>query len=573
MMHPRSLALACCLLFPGVAAWAGIEDLRAEYRDGQVFLQWREVALPDKCTLNVYIHNRPIDAGNLADARRVGFHIEPHSARDWTKDPASFEPDDPAAPPVGFRIQDGGPRLDPQDGLFVHTVTARDAADSFYAVTFSEYPPKAEPVERTDLPPGANTLAQPVRQQVAPIRPVWDAPGQPPRPAAGLPLLLVLHSRRGGRTMNYYDYMLFGDAQQGWREGLPHFFKVVVEADHVRVLPSDRVWLGRGRAFHSFWYGYNSLIYLPRAMQEKGQVVNYGERRLLWLLDWAQREFKTDPDRVYVTGSSMGGCGTISMALHHPQRFAAAHAHVPVVAYTLPVAGYTQGTDWRLTGMAGPLAGKAPTSDGMTLLERMDGVAWAEKARDLPFISLVNGRMDGSIPWYNNPPFYAAMNRARHAFAAYWDNGGHGDAGANAPEDVKAWQNTSRSLLRYSLKSSFPAFSNCSADLNPGNGQKTDGDVVGWINRGMDWKDVEDAPDRYAVSVAARFDGLTYPVTVDMTPRRALRFTPAAGAVLAVSVNGNAVADVTTDAQRLVTVPKVVLPSADWVRIEITSRP
>jgi predicted peptidase len=40
-------------------------------------------------------------------------------------------------------------------------------------------------------------------------------------------------------------------------------------------------------------------------------------------LDEAMREFHGDPDRVYATGLSMGGYGTIHLALAHPRRFAA----------------------------------------------------------------------------------------------------------------------------------------------------------------------------------------------------------------------------------------------------------
>ncbi|HTL30524.1 MAG TPA: prolyl oligopeptidase family serine peptidase [Tepidisphaeraceae bacterium] len=41
------------------------------------------------------------------------------------------------------------------------------------------------------------------------------------------------------------------------------------------------------------------------------------------LLDEIQRTYKVDPDRVYLTGLSMGGFGTWDMARRHPSRFAA----------------------------------------------------------------------------------------------------------------------------------------------------------------------------------------------------------------------------------------------------------
>jgi predicted peptidase len=44
----------------------------------------------------------------------------------------------------------------------------------------------------------------------------------------------------------------------------------------------------------------------------------------------AEREFRTDPARVYLAGLSMGGSGTWYLAYHHPQRWAAI---VPVCAF------------------------------------------------------------------------------------------------------------------------------------------------------------------------------------------------------------------------------------------------
>ncbi len=41
------------------------------------------------------------------------------------------------------------------------------------------------------------------------------------------------------------------------------------------------------------------------------------------MLDEVQKEYKTDPKRQYLTGLSMGGMGTWSVAMAHPDRFAA----------------------------------------------------------------------------------------------------------------------------------------------------------------------------------------------------------------------------------------------------------
>jgi predicted peptidase len=49
----------------------------------------------------------------------------------------------------------------------------------------------------------------------------------------------------------------------------------------------------------------------------------WDEETLNALLDKAMKDYRVDPDRVYLTGLSMGGFGTWALAIAHPERFAA----------------------------------------------------------------------------------------------------------------------------------------------------------------------------------------------------------------------------------------------------------
>lgn len=49
----------------------------------------------------------------------------------------------------------------------------------------------------------------------------------------------------------------------------------------------------------------------------------WSSERLALVLDEVQRRYNVDPDRVYVTGLSMGGYGTWDLAMDFPDRFAA----------------------------------------------------------------------------------------------------------------------------------------------------------------------------------------------------------------------------------------------------------
>src|SRR5436190_22878490 len=113
-----------------------VRELSATARDGQLFLRWTEAETPDDTTFNVYLSDSPIT--DVAKAKRVGHHVERHSARDWWEDPASFKKHVPLAKPVGFRIQGNAPRLDPQGGLFVHTIRQDSKGKLFFAVTSSD---------------------------------------------------------------------------------------------------------------------------------------------------------------------------------------------------------------------------------------------------------------------------------------------------------------------------------------------------------------------------------------------------------------------------------------------------
>jgi pimeloyl-ACP methyl ester carboxylesterase len=292
---------------------------------------------------------------------------------------------------------------------------------------------------------------------------------------------------------------------------------------------------------------------------------NYTERRNLWILKWVREHYQPDPNRWHCSGGSMGGCGTMSFAFRHPELFAACHARVPIVSYTY--LGTKSATRLEPSCWTGPITPEVKTNEGVPLLERMDSVKFVTETKDdLPFVFLLNGRKDGSIPWQNNPPFYRAMTDSRQGFAAYWDDGAHSTCGKDAPADVVAWYERSRHLRS---DQSYPAFSHTSSDRNPGNGAPEDGDIIGWMNRGMDWKDVEDTSDYYAIVLLAEYPGIAYPVHTDVTLRRVQHFKTRPAEKLHVSIGDAAPISITADATGHVTIPNLAIPSKDGIHIAI----
>jgi predicted peptidase len=65
------------------------------------------------------------------------------------------------------------------------------------------------------------------------------------------------------------------------------------------------------------------ITIIPQA-QQRGWSANGPEgKRAIEILDEVMKEYKTDPKRVYLTGLSMGGAGTWSLATKYPERWAA----------------------------------------------------------------------------------------------------------------------------------------------------------------------------------------------------------------------------------------------------------
>ena len=528
--------LICGFVWLGIGALvAGAEppvvnSLQAEYRDGQTFLTWNEALMPEGTTFTVYLSDKPITDATLGAAKRVCEHIYPRSAHDWWLDPDTYAPGKvPTVDPwVGFVIKEGGKPLDASGGLHVHTVVAGEEGSRYYAVTCVK-----EKKEDRMIVPGQNALTTPVNQQRAPIQPIWlGDPGKAPATnPAGRPVLLSLHAK-GRRPAK--DYLLFGDASHGWREGLAFKFNLRMTKHLITIEPRDVLWLGRRfvegndglnknkRVIFTFWYGCSDKIYDP-ALIPTGTPTDYTERWLLWMLSWVREHFQTDPNRIYCTGSSMGGIGGVQFAFRHPEIFAAVNASVPMVALNEgdPKRKWPD-TTWRINRATGPFDLK--TSDGMTLRERLDSRLFVRShPGDLPFLVIANGRKDDSIPWHNNPDFYRALQEGRHGTLVAWNDGKHSKVRVKTPPDFKKWANYD-GLSRFALDKSYPAFSYCSKDGDPGNGYATNGGVVGFINRGLDWEDPKDEARRYEVLIRWTLKPAVLPVTVDVTPRRVQAF-------------------------------------------------
>jgi predicted peptidase len=171
-----------------------------------------------------------------------------------------------------------------------------------------------------------------------------------PLPAAGKPIILALH----------------GAGERG-SDGL--FQTEVGLAGAIRRHP-DR---------------WPAIVVFPQAPE--GQLwMGVPAKVAMAALAQAEREFRTDPDRVYLAGLSMGGNGAWRLAYDQPGRFAAV---VPVCAFAGPFRGLP------------PIAGPGPDPYA----------ALAAKIARLP-IWIVHGDADSVVPVDESRRMAAALKAA-----------------------------------------------------------------------------------------------------------------------------------------------------------------
>ncbi|MEN3335592.1 MAG: hypothetical protein V7641_4957 [Blastocatellia bacterium] len=103
--------------------------------------------------------------------------------------------------------------------------------------------------------------------------------------ARSFPLVIALHGM-GGDENSYFDY---------YSNGL---FKKEAER-----------------------HGY--IVACPKGRNPASMYIGDAERDVLDVMAEMKRAYRIDPERVYLTGHSMGGFGTLSVAMNHPELFAA----------------------------------------------------------------------------------------------------------------------------------------------------------------------------------------------------------------------------------------------------------
>ncbi|GAB4108592.1 MAG: prolyl oligopeptidase family serine peptidase [Acidobacteriota bacterium] len=145
--------------------------------------------------------------------------------------------------------------------------------------------------------------------------------------------------------------------------------------------------VGLGPAIRRNPGAFPALVVMPQCRRGVWWSEPAMEALVMEALDRTVREYRGDPDRVYLTGLSMGGYGTFHFAARYPQRFAAL---APVCGGAVPPQRLREG---------GPAPGEDPYRE------------LAERIRGIP-VWIFHGDQDRTVPVSESRKMYKALQEA-----------------------------------------------------------------------------------------------------------------------------------------------------------------
>jgi hypothetical protein len=535
-----------------------VTDIKTVCRNGQTFVTWKDVAegeLGSKYRYSLYRSDEPITQANLAKTELCYTGVPNNSCKQFGY--AFFMKDrlDPQKPTAV--IEEGKERLPLWTGLAVRTI--RKDGKSFYAVMVTDE--KNQTIGT--IVPGKSATTEAIEEKVAPIQPIRISSATNNTKItgkAGLPLNLMLHASQGtgGAVNDNGDvYLYFGTPEMGWRDGLPGIFSIYEqEGTGLMFASRDAIENPNGNGVsETCWFGYFCIP--VGADHQEPRAYPFTENRVAWMVDWIMKKYQVDPLRVYSSGQSMGGMASTQFSWRHPEIFAAVfprltrfqQSWLPSIAPNVP--NKISIRTWKKP---------APMSDGKTdyFNDKMNAPKYAlEHHEDLPFYGCCAGRQDWVETWENTIAMVKSLTASHQGFALAWTNGGHDNEGQGGMPLINKYYPSSK----FARNQSFPAFGNSSINENMGSGELDankklkDGDLIGGINLGFDWKDVVDEDNRWSAKISNEL--CKADMTVDVTPRWCQKFKAKAGDKLNWTNSAGNSGEVTADQWGIVTIEKV----------------
>lgn len=513
-------------------------NLSVFHKEGQSFITWDEInkIIPDqdsitikevfsvkkaylrKITYNVYCSTSPItQVEGLKPIATVpalsGWNMDFYGSNAYNTEKPAFR----------YVLTDLGTPISNGKGLWVNN--ADFAGGAYYAVTVT-----VDGIENKVIS-SENTLTEPINEQLGQGVPVlqriekpisfdyaqtptlyyytrWEAPpnssvegkafdylvGVPKNVSQPAPVGIHMHCW-GGNLEGGYGW--WNDAEEG---------SIILASNQ---LPYD------------WWTGYheriNTTLPLKTASDWQSGVVHpYTTNRLFSFLEWmsSQSLWSIDLSRTFTAGNSMGGSGSIMAGI----RFGDS------IAWTRSWVGVHNPIDSpQFMSSYSNVYGKPEYNvlfeDGTPVWDYYNDIWFLKQypKKETAFITFSNGKNDNAIGWAQAVDFYEALQETKRPHLFVWGQGGHGQ------RTIMPFSGSERIMpIDIRTDQSLPAFTFCSLDDMPGNGDPNDGDAIGQINAYLYWEtnDIIDTAQSWEMTVGLIDKAPEASCTVDITPRR-----------------------------------------------------
>ncbi len=553
--------------------------IQAHYADGQIWVVW-DYTPPGSQTFVIYGNDIPI--GQLSDGEQVGrlfeYEYVPGALRE------QFGPAErgwiiPSSEGAGVDT------LDQNQALFVETVHATGPR-YFAVVAYGD----------TTVTPGVNATTVPADGIYAPDETVechlqlegvplegyssqayamWADGREDPddrrpdvpvcaNPAKnGMPSIFVV-SKRDGLPLEPHPviHWLHGGGGQA-RSSLPGkrpFYNIDPD-EGLLVAHNDNVTRGASEKEHtretpsnSWWFGwgvhYDPFTGVGETPPPGEIIVNYTQRRLVWINEWLIRQGWVDPGRVSVQGHSMGSAGATALGKAFPDVFATCTIlsngfEGPVSPGGRNIFGYPED---ELKSVFVDAAG-----DSIPVYKVFDLNTILIPGRDLPLFRCFHGKNDTTRAMGWDAVVveqYRTADSLGMGVHLYWDERAHsptdipGHWAAGTTPDLQTERDNVAYQEPHAVSQSFPAFYDhrlVPGGFDPGDGDPATGDPWGTWGGYHDWEldTLVDELDRWEATVFL-IDGSAWlpdncPVDSmpsSLTIRRAQAFDPQPGEIV-----------------------------------------
>lgn len=524
-----------------------IEGLTARHRAGQTILSWKEPMLKDlpqslrfsewlglrqryvtnsrQYRYRIYRSQEPITATSFGKAELVD-EVEPLTG--WDGEFYGISPRPDTVVPRYVLVDEGNP-VAPGTAIYAHNPKA--GGKVFYAVTLAldgeedlsnfsgnsltegleEVTGQGVPIlQRVEHPEEFAYVKGPTLRYY--VR--WESPPHCNQPSRPIDYLVALPARKVEPAPVGLHLHCWGGSLEG---GFGWWYDAAQGA----------ILISTNQIPYDWWTGYHECSGTWRSWRE-GVVRDYTQARLLSFLDWAATQWALDRRRIFTAGSSMGGSGSPSVALRHPDQIAWCVSWVGVHRPAESPQFFSSYE--RVYGLAGwNLLFQDRRSRAF---DYFDDAAFVRlnPAKETPFVVFANGKNDAAIGWEQAYEFWKSLQETRRPHVFLWGQSGHGQRARLPGKDPDE-----RELgIDVRLDQTLPAFTKCTLDDDPGDGAPTNGKLEGQSNLHLLWEtaaeSVVDEVGKWSMVLKLNKKSPKEECRVDVTPRRCFQFRVLPGA-------------------------------------------